>query len=355
MSVWSCETGKAVYELKRPLGYDDSLFLSGDGKWLAVGGRADEKDKKKPVAVTVYDVDGQKEAASLTVAQNQSARMALSGDGKRGVSWGYHFEQGKPGEEPDEDKNPSRLLQFWDVSGKKELGQARLPAGYGIASVAITAAGDLCAASTGDGAVCLFDVATGKKVKELLGRSRVGLNLTFSADGKSLASAASDGAVQLWDVASGKSLGVAPPPVAQDYMTVSSVVFTGPGKAIALAQLNSSAVVWEVPSGKVITPVVGHQLPVTGLVFSAEKELISAAYNGEVIRWDAAGKRVAVAADTFGGAPQISVYDFDGGKKTHTFKGHLRGVSAMTFSADGKTLATASNDTTILLWDLTKE
>jgi WD40 repeat protein len=566
--VWSCETGETVYELKRTLGYDDSLSLSGDGKRLAVGGRADEKDKKKPVAVTVYDVDGQKELASLTVAQNQSARMVLSGDGKRGVSWGYHYEQAKPGEEPDEDKNPSKLLQFWDVEAKKELGQGRLPAGFGVASVAITPTGDRCAASTGDGSVSLFDVATGKKVKELLGRSRVGLNLTFSPDGKSLASAASDGAVQVWEVESGKSLGVAPPPVAQDYLTVASIVFTGSGKAVALAQLNSTAVVWEVPSGKVITPVVGHQHPITGLVFTAEKELISAAFNGEVIRWDAAGKRVgnvpltlpgarihpfvparvsappgggvlvrndgnsslgvfdpvsgvqrfslstpyggeppvsfsadgkrmlvgvsggygkqakgrlalidagngtkaadvvvgpgavlgvaltgdgktagvfrtvtddkgvtktlfngidleggkqlseaefkgynfvrmaacpdgksvlatapdtshltkydlatgkgepfaggkvlssfgpvfspdgkrvAVSADTYGGPPQISVFDFEGGKKTHTFQGHLRGVSAMAFSADGKTLATGSHDTTVLLWDLTKE
>lgn len=566
-SVWTCETGKAVFELKRPVGYDDSLHLSGDGKRLAVGGRADEKDKKKPVAVTVYDVDGKKELASLAVAQNQNARMVLSADGKRGVSWGYHFEQSKPGVEPDEEKNPSRLLQFWDVDGQKELGQGRLPAGYGIASVAISAAGDRCAASTGDGSVSLFDVATGRKVMELLGRSRVGLNLTFSADGKSLASAAADGAVQVWDADTGKSLGVAPPPLNHDYLTVASIVFTGPGKAVALAQSNASALVWEVPSGKMISPVVGHQEVVSGLVFTADKGLVSAGSYGEVIRWDAGGKRagdvalttpgarhhplvnarivappgggllvrndgsglgvfdpvsgvqkfslptpyggeppvafsadgkrmlvglssgygkgakgrlmlidvasgtkssetatgagtvqavaltadgksagvfrtvtddkgasktlftgidleagkalsetpytgfnsvrmaacpdgksmlatapdtgvltlldiasgkaepfgggkvfstfgpvfspdgkrLAVAADNYGGPPQITVYEFESGKKTHTFKGHVRGVSAIAFSADGKTLATGSYDTTVLLWDLTKE
>lgn len=566
--VWATDTGKAVFELKRSVGYDDSLNLSGDGKFLAVGGRADEKDKKKPVMMTVYDVDGKKEIASLKAAQNQNAKLVLSGDGKRGVSWGYHFEQSKPGEEMDEEKNPTKLIQFWDVGGQKELGTGRLAMGFSIASVAITSAGDVCAASTGDGTVALFDVGTGKKLKELLGRSRVGSTLTFSADGKTLAAAASDGAVQLWDVTSGKSLGVSPPPLAYDYLTVQSIVITGPSQAVAVTQVNSTVLVWEVPSGKVISPVIGHKQSVTGLLFTSDKELIGSGSYGEVIRWDTAGKRLgdvsltvpgathnppvsariiappggnvlvrndgnsalgvfdpktgvqkfslpspfggeppvacsadgkrmiagisggygpksksrlvvidaaagtkvgevmvgpgsilavaltpdgkkaglfrnvseakggsktyftgvdleagkalgeteykgfntvrlvatsdnksvmgtspesgglavydlttgkaeqfaggkvtssfgpvfspdgkrlAVAADGYGGPSQITVYDFEAGKKTHSFKGHVRGVSAMTFSPDGKALATGSHDTTILLWDLSKE
>lgn len=566
--VYDTESGKAVYELKRPLGYDDSLRLSGDGKWLAVGGRKDEKDKKKPVAVTVYDVENKKEAASLKVAQNQNAKLVLSADGKRGVSWGYHYEEAKPGEEPDEEKNPSRQIQFWDIAGQKELGSGRMAAGYGIASVALAPAGDVCAASTGDGTITLFDAASGKKLKELLGRSGVGLNLTFSTDGKTLASAAGNGAVQLWDVTTGKSLGVAPPPVVYDYLTVESVVITGASQAVALARVGGCVLVWEVPSGKVISPVVGHKQPITGLLFTSANELVAAGFYGEAIRWDtsgkrlgdvtlttpgatyttpqsariiaptgggllvrndggsalgvydpktggqkfavpspfggeppvafsadgkrmamavstgygaksksrlvvidpvngtkvgdvtvgtgsiqavavtpdgksagvfrtvsddkgnsktvfggvdletgkplgeseskgfysvrlsatpdnktvigtspesgtlavydlasgkpspfgggkvsatagpvfsADGKRVAIAADNFSGIPEIQVYDFEGGKKTHTFKGHLRGVSSMAFSPDGKLLATGSYDTTILLWDLSKE
>lgn len=359
--VWAADSGKTVYELKRPLGYDDSMYLSGDGKFLAVGGRKDEKDKKKPVAVTVYDVDAKKEVASLKVAQNESARMVLSGDGKRGVSWGYHFEQAKPGEEPDEEKNFSRVIQFWDVPGQKELGSGRLGAGYSVASVAITTAGDVCAASVGDGTICLFDVATGKKLKELLGRTRVGSNLTFSADGKTLAAAAADGAIQLWDVASGKSLGVSPPPLAHDYMAVQSIVVTAPSQAVVLAQLNSAVLVWEVPSGKIISPVVGHKEPVTGVMFTGDKELVTSGYYGEVIRWDATGKRLGDVPLTVPGAlyhgPQsariiappgggalvrndggsaLGVYDARTGVQQFSLPTPSGGEPPVAFSADGK-------------------
>lgn len=49
------------------------------------------------------------------------------------------------------------------------------------------------------------------------------------------------------------------------------------------------------------------------------------------------------------------VYDWQTGKVSHTLDGHSADVTAFAFSKDGKTLATGSADTTVLLWDLGKE
>ena len=67
------------------------------------------------------------------------------------------------------------------------------------------------------------------------------------------------------------------------------------------------------------------------------------------------GKQFAfgVAKDNSAGEFGVRVYEWPSGKAIHTFTGHKAPVTAMTFSADGKTLASGSHDTTVMLWDLT--
>lgn len=49
----------------------------------------------------------------------------------------------------------------------------------------------------------------------------------------------------------------------------------------------------------------------------------------------------------------VRIWDAQTGAHLRTLKGHSRMVYTVTFSPDGKTLASGSRDGTLLLWDLT--
>ncbi len=49
----------------------------------------------------------------------------------------------------------------------------------------------------------------------------------------------------------------------------------------------------------------------------------------------------------------VRVHEWPSGRVLHTFAGHTGPITALVFSAEGKTLASGSQDCTVLLWDLT--
>jgi WD40 repeat protein len=291
VSVWDVKSGKVLAEVKRPMPYGEAqAVLSADGKTLAVGSLADNKDKGKPLTALIWDVDRSAKRVEVAVLQNQSAYVALSGDGKLLATWGNHFEPNPPPEGVDPAKDPNRLVQFWDAATGKELAKIRAH-GFGTTVVAFSPDGQTAAVAHGNGAIRLVDPKSGEERRLLFGRANQGYRLAFSPDGKMLATAGMDGTVQLWGLSDGARLGVVECPLGPLQVPPREIRFTGEDRAVVWTAMGSAALVWEAPSGKLLSPVGGHVAAVESVVFAPDgKEILTSGADGQILKWDFSGK-----------------------------------------------------------------
>ena len=180
-----------------------------------------------------------------------------------------------------------------------------------------------------------------------------------------LASPSSDGTVRLWDVRTGKCLRTL-----KGQKGVMAVAFDPQGTTLAGGCLGGLIVLWRVPDGEVIGQLVEHAGVVNSLAFVPHtRTLVSGGSDGTCRIWDTAlgrslavatrkkeirsvvidpgGQRVAVGDD--GGS--LRMYRLPGGELLYTLSHHGAPVGCVAFSRRTHTLASASADRTIQLWD----
>ncbi len=135
--------------------------------------------------------------------------------------------------------------------------------------------------------------------------------VAISPDGKLVAAGSADGQIHIWDEATGALLRTLPGHAS----AATAVAFAPDGKSLASAGRDSVIRLWDVGSGQQIRQFDGHEQPALSLAFSSDGA--SLASGGEDTR--------------------ILIWNTAGGLRT-VLRGHLDSVSAVAFSADGRTL-----------------
>jgi RNA polymerase sigma factor (sigma-70 family) len=260
-----------------------------------------------------------------------------------------------------------RGLCLWDAASGKLL-HLPIPSGQ-VLGVAFSPDGKLVAAPD-----CLFDVTTGLKIRHLAGHKNGGsLCVAFAPDGKTVATGGHDKLVRLWDVATGRELRQ----LSGYDGSVFSVAYSPDGNIVAAAGTDTTIHLWDTVTGANRGVLTGHK-PGGGqgtfrIAFSPDGKLLASGAPDQTVRlWDVAAAKeqrilgaalgevraVAFAPDGKSvvsgyGDGRIRAWDVASGKELHHSQPYARAIDVLAFAPDGKTIATVADwESAIRQWDI---
>lgn len=151
--------------------------------------------------------------------------------------------------------------------------------------------------------------------------------VAYSGDGQRLASAGSDGTVRVWDVSSGNVLRTMS---SEPGLFFTWIAFSFDGRRIL--SLNEKRL------------VAGMTIKLWDAVTGVELKTLSGEFTSAAL--DPTGKMIALGEDE-----TVKLLDAETLRPIRELNGHKATIRSIAFSPDGKTVATASDDKTVNLWN----
>ncbi|KAI1030016.1 hypothetical protein LB504_010443 [Fusarium proliferatum] len=220
-------------------------------------------------------------------------------------------------EEPDWLMLKPKMDKNWDNCLQTLEGHDRV-----VSSVAVSPDNQLIASGGWDGAVKIWDIATGVCRNTLEARDGHIHSVTFLLNGQSLASASRT--IKIWDTKSGLCLQT----LEGHDERISSMASSPDGQCFASGSLDQTIKIWSSKTGKCLRSLEGHFGSVTSVAFSSNSQrLVSGSVDRTVKIWD------------------TELYSC-----LQTLQAHEDEVISVAFSPDNKRLASLSPDE-IKIWD----
>jgi WD40 repeat protein/DNA-directed RNA polymerase specialized sigma24 family protein len=354
--VWEAATGKVLPRLWEPSGSGHVVDASPGGR-LQVG---------KGREVQVWDTSLRRRVFSREKGDGSIGEVALSGDGRRlAVVWNRVVVQvwdaatGKEGIRlPDQLRSPNPpvfspdgkylavstvpgAVRLYDAARGRltrilrkevpvgEIGVVSVGAPGGVTEIAFRPDGRYLAAATFDGALYVWEVATGRRVASRREDTRPIYHIAFSPDGRLLAAASGGGTMRLWDARTWA-------PVLsfnENTQSFPALGFSPDGRRLTTASRMQTVKVWDTATGQELLTLNRDYLGfMRGLGF-------------------APGGRCLVGHGTVPGDWPLVQWQTPAVPPPRTLSGHAGGVNGLALGRDGR-LFSASSDGSVKAWDL---
>ncbi|HTU22390.1 MAG TPA: hypothetical protein VMG10_30400 [Gemmataceae bacterium] len=195
--------------------------------------------------------------------------------------------------------------------------------------------------------VWVYDVKTGKLLVEIKAENGTG-NAAFSPDSRLVALANDDGSVQLYDAVTGKAVHTlrSSKPLPEGEASHAHLSFSPNGDRLIVTVHNYSGDNYLQQPTRVFDLSRGREI----FRFYASSRTTRTAAELSCMVCSPDGRLLAVAEKYSG---TVRLIELASGTVRAEFSGHRFGVHGLTFSRDGKTLASGGLDHAVFLWDVT--
>jgi WD40 repeat protein/serine/threonine protein kinase len=291
------------------LGVINSLALSPDGDWLAVGG--------KDGAVSLVDL-ARGEVRALLRHDDEVYQVLFSPDGRYVASCAHVKLRGAADHMTVASSGRDKTVRVFD----RERGEPHVFSGSArpVRDIAFSSDGSALASASIDGSLRVIDLSRMEE-RVLASEADFLADVELSPDGRTLAIFGRTG-IFLVDRQTG-----AKRPLVGHQSYAHAIAFSPDGKTLASGGNDSLAILWDVETGAAKRTLRGHRGPVRALAFSSDgRQLATAAYDGLVLLWE---------LETF---------------ESRWLQGHEGVVVGVGFAPDGSAIIAAGDDGSLRLW-----
>jgi len=259
--------------------------------------------------LTIWDINSGREVAALNRHRHTVSTLVALGNGPlvaAGDDGGFIF--------------------IWDPTHKKVIDRLVGHSGA-IGALAKSPNKNWLASGGRDGRVMIWDLGAEGSNRELVSKLGRIAALAVSPNGKIIAAGSANGNVYLISAGSGKILYT----LTELGGLVKTTAFSPDGRWLAAGGLSDGIVIWSANDGTMAKKLVADRPgPVNALRFSRNGPWL---FSG-----DASG--------------MVSAWNADTGELVNSGYSHANLISDLALTTDGKTLASASSDKTLVLWAL---